>query len=68
MSATARSSRFVFSTGLRLPLDIAKNVAHEAAATAAGQLAAAIGSAGGTVRIHDEAGRFQEERTFPRIC
>jgi hypothetical protein len=40
--------------------------ATKAAATAAGQLATVIGPAGGTVRIHDEAGRFQEERTFPR--
>jgi hypothetical protein len=38
----------------------------KAAATAAGQLAAAIGAAGGTVRIHDQSGRFEEERTFPR--
>jgi hypothetical protein len=30
----------------------------KAAATAAGVLAVAVGSAGGTVRIHDQNGRF----------
>jgi hypothetical protein len=35
-------------------------------ATAGGVLADAIGKAGGSVRIHLEKGRIQEERTFPR--
>ena len=38
----------------------------KAAATAAGALATAVGPDGGTVRIHDQSGRFEEERTFPR--
>ena len=36
------------------------------AATAGGVLSDAIGIQGGTVRIHLENGRIQEERTFPR--
>jgi hypothetical protein len=35
-------------------------------ATAGGTLSKAIGSQGGSVRIHKENGVFQEERTFPR--
>jgi hypothetical protein len=35
-------------------------------ATAGGVIADAIGSQGGSVRIHKENGVFQEERTFPR--
>jgi len=35
-------------------------------ATAGGVLADALGSQGGSVRIHKENGLFQEERTFPR--
>lgn len=35
-------------------------------ATAGGVLKEALGSNGGSVRIHKENGLFQEERTFPR--
>lgn len=35
-------------------------------ATAGGVLKDALGSNGGSVRIHKESGLFQEERTFPR--
>lgn len=35
-------------------------------ATAGGVLNKAIGKAGGSVRIHLENGRIEEERTFPR--
>ena len=38
----------------------------KAAATAGGALEAALGPEGGSVRIHLENGRFEEERTFPR--
>lgn len=34
-------------------------------ATAGGTLRAAIGSKGGSVRIQNQDGRYQEERTFP---
>ena len=35
-------------------------------ATAGGVLEGAVGKAGGSVRIHLEKGRIQEERTYPR--
>ena len=35
-------------------------------ATAGGVLEDAVGSAGGSVKIQKENGRFQEERTYPR--
>lgn len=35
-------------------------------ATARGVLKKAVGSDGGTVKIHKQHGGFQEERTFPR--
>ena len=35
-------------------------------ATAGGVLRQALGSQGGSVRIHLENGRIEEERTFPR--
>ncbi|HYG30604.1 MAG TPA: DUF2188 domain-containing protein [Allosphingosinicella sp.] len=35
-------------------------------ATAGGVLGAALGKAGGSVRIHLEKGPIEEERTFPR--
>lgn len=35
-------------------------------ATARGVLKKAVGTEGGTVRIHKQHGGFQEERTFPR--
>ena len=35
-------------------------------ATAGGVLADAVGKDGGSVRIHLEKGRIQEERTYPR--
>ncbi len=35
-------------------------------ATAGGVLESAVGEAGGSVRIHLENGRIQEERTYPR--
>lgn len=35
-------------------------------ATKGGVLESALGSAGGSVKIQDKTGRFQEERTFPR--
>ena len=35
-------------------------------ATAGGVLSEAVGKGGGSVRIHLESGRIQEERTFPR--
>ena len=35
-------------------------------ATAGGVLGGALGTQGGSVRIHLENGRFEEERTFPR--
>lgn len=38
----------------------------KAEATAGGALKAALGNAGGSVRIHKGDGQIQEERTFPR--
>ncbi|WP_374531081.1 DUF2188 domain-containing protein [Novosphingobium sp.] len=38
----------------------------KAEATAGGILKAALGKAGGSVRIHKQDGEIQEERTFPR--
>lgn len=35
-------------------------------ATAGGVLGGAVGKEGGSVRIHLEKGRIQEERTYPR--
>ncbi|MEO1169825.1 MAG: DUF2188 domain-containing protein [Pseudomonadota bacterium] len=35
-------------------------------ATAGGVLADALGSKGGSVRIHKQDGKIQEERTYPR--
>ena len=35
-------------------------------ATAGGALKEALGIAGGSVRIHKQDGKIQEERTFPR--
>ena len=43
-----------------------KRFATKSDALAAGALAAALGQAGGSVRIRKENGRIQEERTFPR--
>ena len=37
-------------------------------ATKGGALSGALGAAGGSVRIHKENGRIQEERTFPRAA
>lgn len=38
----------------------------KAEATAGGELKSALGKEGGSVRIHKESGRIQEERTYPR--
>jgi hypothetical protein len=40
----------------------------KAEATAGGELEKAIGTKGGTVRIHKEDGTLEEERTFPRAA
>jgi len=45
---------------------VVKRFETKAEATAGGVLADAIGNADGSVRIHKENGRIQEERTFPR--
>lgn len=38
----------------------------KADATKRGALGGALGSGGGSIRIHKEDGKIQEERTFPR--
>ena len=45
---------------------VVKNFDTKARATAGGALKGALGTAGGSVKIQKENGRFQEERTFPR--
>lgn len=44
---------------------LVKSFATKADATKGGALERALGSAGGSVKIQKENGRFQEERTFP---
>jgi Uncharacterized protein conserved in bacteria (DUF2188) len=43
-----------------------KNFETKEDATAKGVLKKAVGTEGGTVRIHKQHGGIQEERTFPR--
>lgn len=45
---------------------VSKRFGTKAEATKGGALSAAVGKAGGSVRIKKENGRIQEERTFPR--
>lgn len=45
---------------------VQKEFDTKAQATAGGVLEKAVGPSGGSVRIHTERGKFQEERTYPR--
>ena len=42
-----------------------KEFGTKAQATAGGVLEKAVGPSGGSVKIHKENGKFQEERTYP---
>jgi len=44
---------------------VVKRFETKSEATAGGVLEGAVGKGGGTVRIHLEVGRIQEERTYP---
>jgi hypothetical protein len=46
--------------------DVIKASSTKAALTRGGMLSRSIGRKGGTVRIHLQDGKFEEERTFPR--
>jgi len=43
-----------------------RRFATKSAATTGGALEDALGAQGGSVRIHKEDGKIQQERTFPR--
>lgn len=45
---------------------VVKRFETKSEATAGGVLEKAVGSAGGSVKIQKEDGKFQEERTYPR--
>ena len=47
-------------------VDVIKSGATKSAFTSGDALSQTVGRNGGTVRIHLQDGKFQEERTFPR--